>query len=255
RENSEVRAIPILDGKVTPITSLTNIPLDKRGTPIIYEAPVVNAPRGLYKIGYDPVRQEFGTSLAAICVYKSVHAHSKYHSTIVAEYVGRHEDPEDIDRIAELLAEYYNTKIMYENEVTGVKNYFRRIKKLHLLAEQPDAVISKNIKNSRVARVYGCHMNLQLKDAAERYTKIWLLTILDYDENGDPITVIDRIYSERLLEELIGYHRKGNFDLLSSIYMCMFQVQEESLGKEYKDKNINPVARDLLAMIDSMYKK
>jgi len=48
---------------------------------------------------------------------------------------------------------------------------------LDLLAYQPDNVISKNIKQSRVARVYGCHMNTQLKDAGERYVKTWLLTI------------------------------------------------------------------------------
>ena len=43
-----------------------------------------------------------------------------------------------------------------------------------------------SVKNSKVARVYGCHMNVQLKDAGERYVKTWLLTTLDYDENGNP---------------------------------------------------------------------
>ena len=144
---------------------------------------------------------------------------------------------------------------MYENEVTGVKNYFRRIKRLGLLALQPDSVISKNVKHSKVARVYGCHMNVQLKDAGERYVKSWLLTVLDYDENGNPIRVIDRIYSIRLLEELISYNRKGNFDLVSSLFMCMFQVQEEILGKEYNEKKENTNVKMLLEMVNDMYKK
>jgi hypothetical protein len=144
---------------------------------------------------------------------------------------------------------------MHENEVTGVKNYFRRIKRLNLLAIQPDAVISKNVKKSKVARVYGCHMTPQLKDAGERYVKDWLLSVLDYDENGNQIRVIDRIYSIRLLEELIAYNRKGNFDLVSSLFMCMFQVQEEKLGKEYDKKKEHKNAKKLLAMIDNMYKK
>jgi hypothetical protein len=221
---------------------------------MIYEQPVENAAKGLYKIGYDPIRQDEGTSLAAIIVYKGVHTGSQHHSIIVAEYIGRMESAADIDRIAEQLADLYNTQIMYENEVPGVKNYFRRIKRLHLLALQPDAVISKNVKRSRTARVYGCHMNLQLKDAGERYVKDWLLEVLDYDEDGNPIRTIDKIYSIRLLEELISYSRKGNFDLVSSLFMCMFQVQEESLDMEYGEKKENKNVKDLLKMMKDMYK-
>ena len=254
-EDGGIVAKPILDGSAEPITSYHHIPTNKRGCVMVYEPPVHNPPKGLYKIGYDPVRQDSGSSLASICVYKSFHVGTQYHSILVAEYIGRYEDIDDIDRTAEKLADYYNTTIMYENEVTGVKNYFRRIKRLSLLAIQPDAVISKNVKNSKVARVYGCHMNVQLKDAGERYVKTWLLTILDYDENGSPVTVIDRIYSIRLLEELIAYNRKGNFDLVSSLFMCMFQVQEEVLGKEYTEKKENKNAKQLLEMMNEMYRK
>jgi len=250
-----LRADPILDGSAEPITSYNNVPKDIRGCPIIYEYPVDDAPHGLYKIGYDPVRQDQGTSLAAIIVYKSVHVGSMYHNIIVAEYVGRLSSPDDIDKYAAYFAELYNTTVMHENEVTGVKNYFRRHKLLHLLAVQPDAVISKNIKKSKVARVYGCHMSSALKDAGERYIKEWLITVLDYDENGDPITVIDRIYSIRLLEELIAYNTSGNFDLISALIMCMFQVQEESLDKVHTDSGGNNNAKLLLSMMDDMYKK
>jgi len=254
-EEGKIKATPILNDKANPIISYYHIPTNKKGCPIIYEYPVNNAPRGLYKIGYDPVRQENGTSLAAIIVYKSLHKGSMYHSTIVAEYIGRFEDSDDIDKMAYYFAELYNTTVMYENEITSVKNYFRRIKKLQLLAKQPDLVISKNIKNSSTARVYGCHMTIQLKDAGERYIKSWLLTVLDYDEQGSPVTVIDRIYSVRLLEELIAYNRRGNFDLISALIMCMFQVQEEELGKEYDEENKNKKVKDLLSMINDMYKK
>lgn len=238
-KDGKCNAKPILDGSADPIYSLKNEKrLNLSGCPIIYEMPVENAPKGLYKIGYDPVRQDTGTSLAGIIVYKSKDRNSLYHNVIVAEYIGRLDTPDDIDHVAEMFADLYNTQIMHENEVTGVKNYFRRIKRLGLLAMQPDMVISKNIKKSTVARVYGCHMIDQLKDAGERYVNQWLRTIVDFDENGDPIRTIDRIFSLRLLEELIAYDRKnGNFDLVSALFMCMFMVQEEELGHEYNSQD------------------
>ena len=249
--DGKITATPILDGSAKPITSFKDIPLDIQGCPIIYEFPA-DPPAGLYKIGYDPIRQEHGTSLAGIIVYKGTQVGSYTHDIPVAEYVGRYDDPDDIDRVAEMFADLFNTKVMYENEVTGVKNYFRRIKRLSLLALQPDTVISKNIKKSKVARVYGCHMNEQLKDAGERYVKSWLLTVLDYDENDNPVRVIDRIYSIRLLEELISYFRKGNFDLVSALFMCMFQVQEEVLGKEYGEEEDTPKSRKYRQLIEMM---
>ena len=249
--DGKITSTPILDGSAKPITSFKDIPLDIQGCPIIYEFPA-DPPAGLYKIGYDPIRQEHGTSLAGIIVYKGAQVGSYTHDIPVAEYVGRYDDPDDIDRVAEMFADLFNTKVMYENEVTGVKNYFRRIKRLSLLALQPDTVISKNIKKSKVARVYGCHMNEQLKDAGERYVKSWLLTVLDYDENDNPVRVIDRIYSIRLLEELISYFRKGNFDLVSALFMCMFQVQEEVLGKEYGEEEDTPKSRKYRQLMEMM---
>ena len=254
-EGSQVIATPILDNSVEPIISYKNLPLNLQGCVMIYEQPVDNAPRGLYKIGYDPIDQEHGTSLAGITVYKGVRFGDATQQVLVAEYIGRYDDPDDIDRTALMLADFYNTQVMHENMVTGVKTYFKRIKRLDALAHQPDAVISKNVKQSKVARVYGCHMNEQLKDAGERYVKIWLLTVLDYDENGDPIRVIDKIYSIRLLEELIAYSRKGNFDLVSSLFMCLFQVQEEVLGKVHGDKKENAKYSQLLKLMKNMYKK
>lgn len=258
-ETNTIKSRVILDKRFIPITSFIteNDFKDKRGCVMVYEQPIPNAPRGLYKIGYDPVKQDTGTSLCAIIVYKGVQKGSLTHSIIVAEWVGRYEDPEDNDRMAEKISDYYNADIMYENEIPSVKNYFRRIKRLNILATQPDLVISKNIENSTVARVYGCHMNAALKDAGEKYIKSWLLTVLDYDENNNPITVIDTICSIRLLEELIYYNRKDNFDLHSALIMCMIQVQEEKLGMEYDQKpndRRTRVATKLVEMMGKMYK-
>lgn len=255
-DEKRVKAEPILDGTADPIYRMKPENISLKGCPVIYEYPMAEIPFGAYKIGYDPYRQDIGTSLASIIVYKPIIQGEHTKMQIVAEYIGRPQEADDVTYIGKLFAMLYNTQIMYENEVTHVKDYFRKRKELHYLAAQPDAVISKNIKNSRVARVYGCHMNTQMKDAGEKYIKTWLLSNIDFDENGDPIRVIDKIYSVGLLEELISYHRKGNFDRIMALMQVMFQDQEDMVGKEYK-----PVAsskkkiEQLLAMQNKMYNK
>lgn len=252
----KVVAEPILDGSANPVYKMKPDNISLEGCPIIYEYPSEVPVPGAYKIGYDPYRQDKGTSLAAIIVYKTIIKGSFTRRKIVAEYIGRPESADDVNYIAKLFAELYNTQVMYENEVTHVKDYFRRRKWLHFLALQPDAVISKNVKNSRVARVYGCHMNEQLKDAGEKYIKDWLNDVQDFDEDGKPQTTIDQIDSIGLLEELIAYNRKGNFDRVMALMQVMFQEQESLLGKEYEEKAApNKNAKKLVAMMGNMYSK
>jgi hypothetical protein len=255
-EHKKVKAEPILDGTANVIYRQKPDNTSLEGCPVIYEYPAEVPQRGAYKIGYDPYRQAQGTSLAAILVYKSVIIGERTKRIIVAEYVGRPGEADDVNYIGRLFAELYNTTIMHENEVTHVKDYFRRRKQLHYLAYQPDEVIKKNVKNSRVNRLYGCHMNDQLKDAGEKYIKSWLLDVQDFDDEGFPIRALDQIYSIGLLEELIGYNRKGNFDRVMALMQVMFQDQEDLHGKEYEPKSKgNAKAKQLLDLMGSMYQK
>lgn len=254
-----VKAIPDLEGIIQPLWDYKPKTNDLKGGVVIYEYPVVGAPRGLYKIGFDPYRQQHSSatvpSLASIYVYKSAHKFSYTKDTIVAQYVGRPYDPNDVNRIAEMLAELYNTEVMYENEVTHVKDYFTRRKKLHLLAAQPDTVISKAIGSSKVNRVFGCHMNDKLKDAGEKYIKAWLLEERDFDENGKVILNLETINDPALLDELILYNRKGNFDRVMAFMMVMFQCAEEDEGKVYGERQENSNASDLLELMQTQFQK
>lgn len=252
-EDGMVKTKLDLQGKLQPIYNWKPKVDDLTGCPVIYEFPVANAPRGLYKIGYDPYRQDRGSSLASITVFKGFMRGSYLNNTIVAEYVGRPTEADDVNRLAMNLAKLYNAEIMVENEITHVVNYFRRHKSLNLLALQPDRVISANIRSSKVARVYGCHMNEKLKDAGEKYIKDWLLGVNNVDENGDKILNLDTINSIGLLEELVGYNRKDNFDRVSSLIMCMIQLQEEELGKEYGTNEKTSVSR-VVDVLNSFYK-
>lgn len=255
-DSKKVKAEPILDGSANVIYRQKPDNTSLEGCPVIYEYPPEVPMRGAFKIGYDPYRQDKGTSLAAVYVYKSVIIGDRTKRIIVAEYVGRPGEADDVNYICRLFAELYNTTIMHENEVTHVKDYFRRRKQLHYLAYQPDEVIKKNVKNSKVNRVYGCHMIDQLKDAGEKYIKSWLLETLDFDDEGMPIRALDQIYSIGLLEELIGYNRKGNFDRVMALMQVMFQDQEDLHGKEYQPKSKgNAKAKQLLEMMDTAYMK
>lgn len=257
--DAKATAKPDLENLVQPLWSYKPKTKDLKGGVVIYEYPIVNPPKGLYKIGFDPYRQQSSSaslpSIAAIYVYKGNHKFSYKRDTIVAQYVGRPYSPDDVNRIAELLAELYNAEIMHENEVTHVKDYFTRRRKLHLLAAQPDAVISKNIKESKVARIYGIHMSDKLKDAGEKYIKQWLLEVRDYDENGNAILNLETLYDPALLEELILYNRKGNFDRVMSFMMLMFQLKEEEENKEYGETTQSSSAKDLLDLMNKQFKK
>ena len=255
-DSKKVKAEPILDGTANVIYRQKPDNTSLEGCPVIYEYPPEVPMRGAFKIGYDPYRQDKGSSLAAVYAYKSVIIGDRTKRIIVAEYVGRPGEADDVNYICRLFAELYNTTIMHENEVTHVKDYFRRRKQLHYLAYQPDEVIKKNVKNSKVNRVYGCHMIDQLKDAGEKYIKSWLLETLDFDDDGMPIRALDQIYSIGLLEELIGYNRKGNFDRVMALMQVMFQDQEDLHGKEYQPKSKgNAKAKQLLEMMDTAYMK
>jgi len=254
-DNGKPRFSPDLKNELQPIWDYEPKIKDLTGAVVMFEAPIADIPKGLYKIGFDPYRQVKGESLASIMVYKGNQKFSYTRDTIVAQYIGRPKEPDDVNRICEMLAELYNAEIMHENEVTHVKSYFERRKKLHLLASQPDAVISANIKASRVARVYGIHMVEKLKDAGEKYIKAWLLSERDVDGNGTMLSNIDTINDPGFLEELILYNRKGNFDRVMSFMMVMFQCEEEDLGKTYDPEDSNDRQAEMEEYFNNMYRR
>ena len=262
KEDGTVGTKVDLKNELNPIWNRLPKTEDRRGAVIIYEFPQKNAVKGLYKLGYDPYANENGSSLTAIYVYKGTHkstATSTTRENLVASYIGRPGEPDDANRIFELLIELYNADgtAMYENMVYHVKSYFAKRKKLHLLALQPDQVISKAVKSSSVKRTYGCHMDDKLKAAGEKYIKQWLLREWGVDGEGNVITTIDLINDPGLLEELIMYNRKGNFDRVMALMMVMFQCEEEELETEYGDKDDygDTIENDLQNLIGDLFQR
>lgn len=257
RDPDGAKLIPDLANELVPVRDIPPDPQHMAGAIVVYEFPVANPPPGLYKAGYDPYRQDLsqGPSLGSIFIYKASNQFSFTRDMIVAEYIGRPKTTDDYNYIVEMLAELYNVEVMHENEVPEVKAYFQRRKKLHLLARQPDSVIKANVKSSKVNRVFGIHMNAQLKEAGEKYIKQWLLEERDIDEDGNVILNLHTIHSPVLLKQLISYNRKkGNFDAVMAFMMVMFQLQDEALGTEHKETNVSNALNQLAEHMTSKYK-
>lgn len=253
--DGKVTFTPDLKGVLNPIWDYNVKSEDISGCPVIFEYPISDAPEGLYKIGHDPYRHDQATtspSLGATYVYKSHMQGSFSRNIIVASYIGRPKTSDDYNRNLMYLAELYNAKIGYENEVTEVKSFFEKKKKLHLLAMQPDNVISKHIISSKVNRIYGIHMPEKIKDAAEKYIKRWLLEERDTDSEGNIILNLDTIPDPGLLEELIKYNRKGNYDRVMAFAILMMYLENEEEDEVYS--NESPTS-DLFEEMQNWFKR
>lgn len=255
----KIRFVPDTRGLFTPVVSYETPPSDLTGCVVIYEQPEKEDTKGLYIIGYDPIfqdkSQERKPSLASIYVMKTYARFSYSAGSIVASYVGRPDEVDTAHKLCAMLSEYYgNAEIMHENMAKDAVNYFTNKKKLHLLAVQPDAVISAAIKNSKVSRRWGVHMATPLKDAGEKYVKAWLQEELQINEDGGTMLRLETIYDQGLLEELIKYNHKDNFDRVISLFLLMFIIKndEEKFRQESRNSLKNNL-EDLAKYVRSKY--
>lgn len=247
---------------------------DKEGVPVIYEFPIeeeyrdddgvsrVKVPDGLYVIGHDPFRTNAENgSLASIVVMKTKkYAHKYGHDQIVAAYYGRPFEGRDaVNEILLKLSLFYNAKVMFENNVGNVKDYFEKKKRLDLLYRRPTTVLSnKDVQTINPSSLdYGYPLsNQKFKLEALQYIRTWLLEergresvkkqivtydkygrkriiettesqVSDKDENQKSIRNLDRLQDRRLLQELISYNLDGNFDAVHGLAGCVLAMEED----------------------------
>lgn len=207
-------------------SDITQYPLPKMANPtgsiVIWEHPVIDAPFGLYIAGIDPYDQnQSGTnSLGSCFIYKRFQNFESYSDVIVAEYTGRPSTAEEFYENVRKLLKYYNAKAMVENQNTGIFAYFNNKHCSYLLADQPDII--RDITNtSKVNRGKGCHMTKEIKLWGEGAIKEWL-----EEKIGDNKSRLNTILSEPLLEELIKYNDKGNFDRVMALLQLMIYKEQ-----------------------------
>lgn len=233
-------------------TYITSFPVkkeeDNTGAIAIFERPETvdgQVPYSLYVAGCDPYDQDKSGvgSLGSFFIYKRFLKAGSTHDIIVAEYTGRPQFADQFYENCRRLCIYYNCKVLYENQLKGMKGYFEHKNSLHYMWEQPQ-IIKDIVKNSTVSRGYGIHMNRGvngsngIKDTCEIYLKDWLYSERD-DIDGKKILNLHTIKSIALLKELIAYDIEGNYDRVIALMLAYLQTKE--LHKIHVDSMLNSI--------------
>lgn len=159
-------------------------------------------------------------SLGSVFIYKRIQNFEENYEIVVAEYTGRPSTAEDYYENVRRLLLYYNARLLYENERKGIFPYFTQKHCDYLLADQP-SIVNDVVGKSKVQRRKGIHMVTAIKDWGEGLIKEWL-----NEEYAPGEKNLTKIFSEPLLEELIQYNDKGNFDRVMAFMMVMIYRQQ-----------------------------
>ena len=209
-----------IDNDATPIdhyphNDLANI----NGAVVIYEPPITNrdgvvAP-GLYISGNDNYDHDQSTtdSLGSSFVM------NRLTERIVAEYTGRPQVASMFYNTNRYLLQYYNAIQNFENNLQGLRNDARKYHAEYLLCDTPD-IIKDKIDDKRVlGRGKGTPGTTPIKKYGRELILEWLMREA---EPNTGILNLHRIRSVALLDELIYYNDKGNFDRIDAlIYMLI----------------------------------
>ena len=223
-----------MDGDCKPIIRYPHRKEDNlNGAVVIYESPYRTAegtvPMNLYVLCHDPYGQNQSadaTSLGAAYVVKRVNNISRPDDMIVASYIGRPQTLDEYNRSLFMLADYYGCKIGFENDRGDVIGYAKRHRKLHKLQEEFEMLDKKDLRSKNVRRQFGMHMTEARKRQGELYIRDWLNTVRSTDEDGVTVLNMHKIYDLALLQELIKFNHKGNFDRVMAFMVGMYHTRE-----------------------------
>lgn len=211
---------------------------DGTGAVVMFQSPHRidgKVPKDLYYIcvdtfAYDQAKQG---SLGVCYVMKQPNNYSQPDDCIVASYVARPNSLDDFSKVIFELAEYYNAEIGLEWErCTSVIDYAKRFKKTQWLAQAFELSFDEKLSvkgNSTVK--FGMRIGSGKDDIRKRiglqYLRDWLLQPLAVDEQGVATKLLlHTIHDIGLLEELVKYAEKGNFDRISALLIGMFFRRE-----------------------------
>lgn len=239
----EVKFEPDMTGLLKPITHYnTDNYRSVEGCVMMYEPPEPGLeyekffPRiyfNPYKVVYDSIKDpESGDSLACIYVFKGIGRDlSLMTDTIVASYIGRLSNPNEIDQIAINLAVMYGARILYEQNINTIFQYADVMGFTDLLQPTPFDSLKQALKAPKKKGQTGIHMSAELKQKADLWGIPWLTAFKGYAENGDKRYKVDYLCCRRLLEEFLFYG-EGNFDCISTFRIYIVWIQQEIMPSD-----------------------
>lgn len=212
------------DSQVRPIRKFPE--LDKKyieGGIVIYEHPVKGAndeiPYGIYIAGNDTYDHDESTtdSLGSTFIM------NRLTQRIVAEYTGRPATANEYYENVRRLLLYYRAICNYENNWKGLFTYLNNRHAAHLLCDTPRIVADKIFDKSLLNRGKGTPGTLPIQKWGRELILIWLTTPV---MPGSEITNLYKIKSIPLLQELIYWHEKGNFDRVDALQMLLILAED-----------------------------
>ena len=156
---------------------------------------------------------------------------------IVAEYTGRPMFADDLNEKFRLLCMFYNAKGLVENNKKNTFAYFSRRTCLHLLADTPEYLKSRQILKAQSFgnSVKGVPMTVPIRNFAFGLIRDWLLkpVTVSREEEGQIITsTVPNLFfikDRALLLELSKYNPDGNFDRIMSLCQLMIYREEKMI--------------------------
>ena len=217
-EHEKVQFITVQDLK-----PIRKFPLDKNdhktGCIEIFVKPQANdagvVPHGTYIAGMDVVDKAKSTTDSLPSNFMM----NRFTRQVVAEYTGRTDDPNDFYEICRKLLLYYNATGMYEQNLPGLFTYFVQKKCTYLLADTPYQLRNVDTYKEGSNTSKGINATGKVNGTARDFIKSWLIEPIS---SNSETRVIETIYSEALLKELIMWNPDGNFDRVSSLGMLMW---------------------------------
>lgn len=219
-------------------SKVNNVKDDHTGAVVMYQAPhriEKKVPKHLYYIVVDTFAYDEAVegSLGVCYVLKHPNRFSKPDDIIVASYIARPKSIDDFSKVVFELAEYYNAEIGLEWErCSSIIDYAKRFKKIEWLAEGFELAFDEKLVSKSGSTVkFGMRIGSGKDDTRKKiglgYLRDWLLQPIGFDgQTGYERLNLHNILDPGLVEELIKYGPKGNFDRISALLVGMFFRRE-----------------------------
>ena len=218
---------------------------DTHGCFTEWQAPYIDpqtglVPDNLYRIWHDPYATDrdkkeitFRHSTGQAYIYERPNNITASRGNCLVGVLGGR--PPRLDTYNEqlfLAAERYNAKIFFENDRGDVIGYAKRKHLTSYLENEPTMLLKKDEQSiTRVSRNWGMSMDDgtgRRKSNGVIFLRDWLTEIVSKDSStGEVKMVLDYIFDEALLEELLKWSLKGNFDRVSALLVGMYDIKEK----------------------------